>query len=180
MAGKHLTDPVNDNDVPKVDNAIAVGEDLEFQEKWWTFERVVWALFVLVLIADALGAFGEGWLSKRSVQPPGSAMHVQYDAVLRTGTPDTLSVQFDPEAATDGKVKLLVSRSVVKELGAQRVIPQPEVSTIVPDGFLYTFPTGPQPGQVQFELEPGSPGVRRFSLQVVGHAPMQERIVVVP
>ena len=64
MAKEKLLDPLKGDEVPKVDNAVAVGEDLEFQERWWTFERVIWSFFALILLADMLGAFGRGWLAK--------------------------------------------------------------------------------------------------------------------
>ena len=54
--------PVEDT-VPKVDDTIAVGEDLEFQRKWWRFERVAWIIFALFVLADVLGLFGRGYLA---------------------------------------------------------------------------------------------------------------------
>ena len=76
---KKLFDPVSGNEVPKVDNAVAVGEDLRFQERWWTFERVVWSIFSLILLADVLGVFGRGWLAKAELNNGNSGMHVKYE-----------------------------------------------------------------------------------------------------
>jgi hypothetical protein len=173
-------DPVNGREVPKVDNAIAVGEDLAFQERWWTFERVVWSFFVLVLIADVLGLFGAGWLAHVQINEPATAMRVHYDRVVRTGTPSTLSIQFEPDAAADGKVELIVSDSMIKKFGAQRVIPQPQTSAIAAGNMIYTFPAGEKPGEVDFDLQPSSPGLYYFTLQVPGHAAITRRVVVVP
>ena len=39
-----------DDSVAKVDGEVAVGEDLEFQRKWWKFERAIWVFFFLVLV----------------------------------------------------------------------------------------------------------------------------------
>ena len=57
------TKPVEDT-VQKINNELAVGEDLEFQRKWWKVERGIWIFFLLLIIADLLGAFGRGWLAK--------------------------------------------------------------------------------------------------------------------
>jgi hypothetical protein len=175
-----LLDPVSGEEVPKIDDAIAVGEDLAFQEHWWTFERIVWSFFLLILIADVLGVFGAGWFAHVKVDDPTTAMHVRYDRVTRTGTPNSVAIKFSPEAAANGTVKLIVSDSVVKSLGAQRVIPQPQTSAISAGNMIYTFPAGDIPGEVDFELQPAAPGVYPFTLQVPGHTAITRRVVVVP
>jgi hypothetical protein len=181
MADKsNLLDPVHGDEVPKVDDAIAVGEDLAFQERWWTFERVVWSFFGLVLLADVLGVFGAGWLAHVQVNDPSTAMHLHYDRVTRTGTPNSLAIQFAPDAAANGAVTLMVSDTVTKSLGAQRVIPQPQTSAISAGNMIYTFPAGKVPGEVDFELQPAAPGIYHFTLQVPGHTPLTRRVVVVP
>jgi hypothetical protein len=176
----HLLDPVNGDEVPKVDDAIAVGEDLAFQERWWTFERLVWFGFCAILLADVLGVFGAGWLAHARVEEPGLGMDVRYDRVARTGTPTTLAIQFGTDAAATGNVVLIASDSVVKGLGAQRVIPQPAATSIAAGSMTYTFPAGNPPGEVDFELQPGTPGIYQFTLQVQGHPSVTRRVVVMP
>jgi hypothetical protein len=166
--------------VPMVDGAIAVGEDLAFQERWWTFETAVWFFFILLLAADVLGVFGAGWLAHAQITDVGAGIRVRYDRVVRTGTPSAMAVHFGDDAASGGKVRLTVSNSVVKSLGAQRVIPQPETSAIVAGGMMYTFPVGGSPGEVDFELQPAQPGIYRFTLQVPGHTAVSRRVVVLP
>ena len=180
MANDRLLDPVTATDVPKVDDAIAVGEDLKFQEKWWTFERAAWSFFVLVLIADVLGMFGSGWLANATIAQPGSAMVVKYERVERSGTPSKMQIQFDPDAAANGKLVVFVSDTVLKGLGAQRVIPQPETSTVLKDGVLYTFSAGTTPGEIGFEMQPSAPGVHWFHIQVQGKSMVSARVVVMP
>lgn len=177
---KNLVDPVSGNEVPKVDDAIAVGEDLAFQERWWRFERITWSIFILLLIADCLGAFGQGWLAQRKIEQPQTGMSVQYDSIERTGTPSMMRVQFEPDAVKDGKVELFVNDAMVKGLGTQRVIPQPASSVIVEGGIIYTLPAKSRPGQVDFELEPGAPGMQWFTLQVQGMKAVSARVVVMP
>ena len=180
MATEQLVDPISSEDVPRVDGAIAVGEDLAFQERWWSFERIAWTFFALVLLADVLGVFGAGWFAHTKLQQPRSGMLIKYDRVLRTGTPSSIAIQFGQDAVHDGKVQLSVSDSVVKALGAQRVIPQPETSAIIAGGMLYTFPAGVAPGEVDFELQPSAPTIQHFRLQVVGRPAVEARVLVMP
>ena len=115
-----FTQPVGGGEVPLVDGAVAVGENLAFQERWWKFEGVVWVLFVIILLADVAGAFGGGPLAQAKIDEPGLGMRVKYQRVMRTGTPSMMAIQFSPDAVQNGTVNLFVSDTVVKGLGEQR------------------------------------------------------------
>ena len=78
MPAEAMTKPVEDS-VSKVDE-IAVGENLEFQRKWWKFEHIIWSFFLLVLICDLLGLFGRGWLAKAQRSTPDQALTLEYEA----------------------------------------------------------------------------------------------------
>jgi hypothetical protein len=56
MATKTFTKPVQDS-VAKVNDEVAVGEDLDFQRKWWRFENAAWVFFTLIIILDLGGLF---------------------------------------------------------------------------------------------------------------------------
>lgn len=180
MAEQSLTNPVTGDEVPKVDNAVAVGEDLAFQERWWKFERVIWMLFLLVLIADVLGAFGRGWLAKAKCGGAENAMYVTYERVQRAGTPSIMKVHFAPDAIVNNEVRLFVSGSVVKELGAQRVVPQSQQSIVGNGGITYVFAAQGGDTEVQFALAPSFPGLQPFTLQVPGKQAVSHKVLVMP
>lgn len=175
-----FTDPVSGDEVPKLDNAVSIGEDLSFQETWWKFERGIWIFFLLILIADVLGVFGRGWLAKAKLNKPGSALAVDYERVERASTPSIMRIFFLPDSVQNGAVHLFVNETLLRELGTQRVIPQPERTVIGNGGVTYTFPVQGGPIEIQFELQPSFPGLHTFILQVVGKQPVSARIAVVP
>ncbi len=179
MPSQAPTQPIGDS-VPKVDNTIAVGENLEFQRKWWKFERVIWSIFLLILIADVLGLFGRGWLSKDTLSDSAQTLTLNYERIERASTPSIMTLHFGPKAIQNGRVRLYVSDSVVKPLGAQRISPQPAVSTIGNDGITYTFDATQIPASIQIALEPSFPGRHSFRIQVIGGAPIESAIFVVP
>src|ERR1700753_3009847 len=84
--------------VPRVDDAVSVGEDLDFQRRWWKFENAAWLLLVLILIADGLGVFGRGWLAKTESRTPDGALDIRYERVERTGTPSEMTLVIGPGA----------------------------------------------------------------------------------
>ena len=135
---------------------------------------------MLIILADVLGVFGRGWLSKAELHGENIGMDVKYERVERAMTPSVMTIDFRPEALHDGKIELFVSDSLVKELGNQRVVPQPEHSVVGKGGITYTFPVSGLPAEMQFEMQPLFPGVHGFRLQVPGMQSTGARILVVP
>lgn len=89
---ERFTSPVEDS-VPRVGD-VAVGEDLDFQRRWWRFERVVWTVFVIVLVCDLLGLFGRGWLAKAKRATPDHTLTLDYERVERASTPSVMTLHF--------------------------------------------------------------------------------------
>lgn len=160
--------------------AIAVGENLEFQRKWWRFERVLWSLFLLLLLCDLLGLFGRGWLARAKRETADHALTLDYERIARASTPSIMTLKFGSAAIRDGRIQVFVSDSLVKPLGAQRIAPQPAVSAVGDGGITYTFDATRAPAMVQIQLEPSFPGLHDFRIQSLGSQPIEAHIFVVP
>ena len=166
--------------VPKIDNAVAVGENLRFQQGWWKFERALWIFFGILIVCDIAGIFGQGPAAKAKAVSSDGAMTLEYERIERTTTPSTMSFRFSPAAIEDGAIKVYVSGSAVAELGAQRIATQPASSVLGHDGVTYTFPMTDSKGQVHISLEPSKPGIFQLSVGLAGRDPIHARIIVVP
>jgi hypothetical protein len=173
------TEPVQDT-VPKVNDEIAVGSDLRFQYRWWRFERTIWTLFLAIVIADIIGVFGRGPLAKAHSRTQDGTVDLQYERVERFSTPSIMTVKFGPNAVHDGKVQLWVSESIIKQLGNQRIIPQPETSVIGQNGILYTFPAMSTPASAAFALEPVSAGAFHLAMRCPGAETLHVKVFVMP
>lgn len=171
--------PVSDT-VAKVDGEVAVGEDLQFQRRWWKFERAVWIGFAVILVLDLAGVFGRGPLSKAHRRANDGSIDLRYDRVQRLSTPSIMTVELGPASISSGRARLFVSESLVDGLGAQRVIPAPQETVIGADGLTYSFAVSRAPASVEFALEPGSPGLHRLTIQAVGLQPIHAEIFVMP
>lgn len=174
-----VTEPVSDS-VPKINNEIAVGEDLLFQRRWWRFEQIVWWIFGCVLALNIVGLLGRGPLSGASAVATDGSLRVKYERIERFDTPSMLRVEFGPNTLKDGKLELWISESLVRDLGNQRIVPQPQNSTLDSSGLVYTFPAKDTPTKVEFALQPDSPGLHHLNLHVPGKSEVQLRILVVP
>lgn len=179
MTKPPATTPVKDS-VSKVNNEVAVGEDLKFQRKWWRFERIVWVMFAIIVALDLSGAFGRGYLANSEMHASDHTMDVKYEHIERFSTSSILKIRFGPAAIHDGKIKLYVSQSFVGELGNRRIIPQPDSSVVGPSGITYTFAAMPQAATVAFALRPARPGIFPIDLQVPGGEMLRGKVFVMP
>jgi hypothetical protein len=179
MADAAYTEPVTDS-VPKVNNEVAVGADIEFQYRWWRFEKVLWWTFLALVVCDILGLFGRGFLANAKARSSDGSISIKYERIERFRTPSILEIKFSPEVPVNGQVKLWVSDELIKDLGNQRVVPQPLTSELLEDGILYTFPSGVHSDTVQFALEPSSSGKHQAKMHVPGRPGIAVDIWVVP
>jgi hypothetical protein len=178
MASLPFESPVEDS-VPKVDGSMAVGEDLAFQRKWWRFEKAIWIFFAVLLLCDLLGLFGRGYFAKAERSTSDQTLRLEFERVERASTPSIMTLHFGESAIRDGKVRVFVSQSVIKDLGAARISPQPVLSTINNGGITYTF-AADGPAIVEIALSPSFPGRHHFSMQVAGGEAVQGNVYVVP
>jgi len=179
MAQAAYTEPVRQT-VARVNDEVAVGEDLAFQRAWWRFERGVWVFFVLVIALDLIGALGRGPLANARLRAPDGTLDVRYERIERTGTPSMMTIEIGPAAMRGGAAQLFVSDKLVGALGAQRIIPQPASTVIGHGGLTYTFPASAPPASVRIELQPAGAGVYPFYLAVPGGATLSSKIFVLP
>lgn len=179
MAGNSITKPVGDP-VPKVDDAVAVGEDLDFQRRWWRFEHIIWSIFLLIIVCDLLGLFGRGYFAKAERRTADQTMDMKYERIERANAPSIMSIRFGPSAIRNGEIHLFVSESIVEELGARRVVPEPSRSTVGSDGITYTFPATALPVTVDIALSPDLPGVHHFTVGVPGAEMVKAKVAVFP
>jgi hypothetical protein len=171
MATGSFAKPVEDS-IARVNDEVAVGEDLDFQRKWWRFENFIWMLFTVIIVLDLAGLFGRGPIAKAERRSADGTIDVKYERIERTDSPSMLEIHFAQSAINNGKINIYVSESLVKELGAQRVIPAPRESAVGYGGLTYTFAATRAPATVSLALEPAGPGIYDFTIGVVGAQPL--------
>jgi hypothetical protein len=179
MVTEPFSAPVKES-VAKVNDEIEVGENLDFQRKWWRFENVAWVLFTIIIVLDIAGLFGRGPIAKADRRSADGTIDVKYERIERTDSPSIITVTFGSSAILNGVVKLYISESLVKGLGTQRVVPSPIESAVGNGGLTYTFPASRVPASVDLALEPSGPGLYDFTIGVVGAAPVHAKVFVVP
>lgn len=174
------TSPVLDS-VPKINEEVAVGEDIAFQRRWWIFERLIWIFFAIILIMTVLGCFGRGYFAKAESHSADNEITAKYDKIQRTGTPSDITILLGHNAVHDGQIRLFVSESLITKIGAQRISPQPERTYVGDKGLTYVFPALQSPSTVIFSVEPSGPGKFPFTLTLPdSQSSIDAKVYVVP
>jgi len=173
------TRPIEDS-VPKINDELAVGSDVEFQRRWESLEHVIWIFLAIFLLLSLLGFFGRGPMAKVTAKAADGSMEVDYERFERFSTPSVLTVRLSPSAIHNGKVELWVSEAFVKPLGNQRVIPQPDKSQVGNGGVLYTFPASGGEASIEFQTQPSKVGKSDLKIRVPGYSELDLNIYVFP
>ena len=121
------------------DDDLQIGEDVPFQYREWTFERVGWVVMAVLAVAAVLGLFGTGPLSTAMAGGAGDALRVEYERFDRLASPTTLRVQVGAGAADQGQVRVWIDQAYLDRVQIERIEPEPAETEAGPGRTVYTF-----------------------------------------
>ena len=126
MSGKHGT--------------LEIEEDLGFQRKEWTFQRVGVAFLFLFVIGALLGLTGMGGLFARGEAADASgAVRVEYERFVRRGSFSRITVRFH---TTPGAVRFWVGAPYLERVNIDSVVPVPESVSVEENRHVYIIRAG--------------------------------------
>lgn len=169
-------------DTQKLDGVLEAAAAAGFERRWSRFARIVYAVETLVLVAAAAGLFGRGPLSRATAGTRGGPFWVEYERRARFRTPTMLTIHLGATAAQGAEASVRLTDPIRGRLPVSRVMPQPAVEALVPNGRLYTFRIA-SPGDsasIEFELQPDRVGRSRITAGVDGVAPVSVTQFVYP
>lgn len=155
---------------------LEIQQDLDFQRRWHTVQRVGRVVLLLALLAAVVGIFGTGPLAHASADGPGGTFSVDYDRFLRTTQGSSLQVS--PSTTQSGGGTIAVASSYADAIDVNDVTPQPDSETATADRIVLSYQQR-LPAQVQISVFPQRIGVHRATIWVRGR-PLSFRQVVWP
>jgi hypothetical protein len=138
---------------PKRTGSLEIAEDLSFQEKEWTVERVGWILMAGVVMLALVGLFGEGPVSS-AIQSSQEGFQISYERFDRQMKSSQISLQLPAEAVQEGQIKFWIDRQYLEGVQIEDISPQPESVEVSGKRLVYTVQvTGPgQPVTVKLDV----------------------------
>jgi hypothetical protein len=136
--------------------SLHIEQDITFQRRSWTVQRVGWVIMALIVAATLAGLFGPGPLSRAAAGALGDPVRVEYQRFLRFQAPTSFSVELTPTAAREGEFRVWLARDYAEAVRVQEVVPPPERVEAGADRLIYVFPAAPAggPAGVTFHLQP--------------------------
>jgi hypothetical protein len=117
---------------------LQIEQDGDFQRAEWRVQRVGWIVLAVLLALAALGLFGNGPLSHRTVQADGLTVTAQRFA--RNMTQQTLTIDVGRQHVQGAEAVVLVSRELLAAVEIQQITPTPSEVASGRDHLAFTFP----------------------------------------
>jgi hypothetical protein len=165
-------DQPSDIDPDLARRGLQIFQDPRFSRREWIFERVMWGLMLVFVLAAALGLFGEGPLSHGRAQTADGRMEIQYQRFLRYKAPASLVITLRRLSPEEHTVHLLVSQSLLRNFRVDQTSPEPGEVSYEGGAVRYTFPLARGETQltVRFDVEPDSLGAQETEVARGGGA----------
>jgi hypothetical protein len=106
---------------------LQIEQDLEYQQRAWTVQRVGRVMMALAVLAALAGLLGPGPLSRASAGATGDPLRLEYERFLRFQTPTSPSIELSPTAAREihGLERLdQIKYAVLERSGGISIIPR--------------------------------------------------------
>jgi hypothetical protein len=105
-----------------------IHEDLNWERKWYRFERIAWLLMFVLMLAGASGALGRGGLTRAEARSSDGTVRVEYDRSLRARAPARMRVMLDPGATATGEIRLVVAGALADSARIRESFPPPAIA----------------------------------------------------
>lgn len=157
-----------------------IDQDLEFQRRDWTFERIGWIGILVLVVAALAGLFGQGPLSDTQRVTPDNSLRVEYDRFERRGAESKLTIFVRRDSAAGSAVSLWINDAFLKGIRLEQIDPQPVRQVSVGDRTLFDIAVAGDSARLTFAFRPTEIGSRRLELGIMGREPLSLSQFVYP
>jgi hypothetical protein len=119
---------------------LELDQDLEFERRSWTIERIGWVVMAIVGLAALIGVLGPGPLSETTAGEPDGPLWLEYSRLGRFSAPLTLRVHLGPSAGQQRLARIWLSREYLEGVQVERVTPHAAEVEAGPEQLTYVFP----------------------------------------
>ena len=148
-----------------------IDQDLEFQRRDWTFERIGWLAMLLVIVAALVGFLGDGPVSRAQARASDQSIRVEYGRFARRGAMTELTVVVRRDSSSNA-VTLWVSDTFLRGVHVKGIEPDPVRQLSAGDRTLFDIVVAADSARLTFAFTPRETGARRVELGLMGREPL--------
>jgi hypothetical protein len=119
---------------------LELAQDLEFERRSWTIERIGWVVMAIVGLAALAGLLGPGPFSNTIAGEPDRPLWLEYSRFGRFSAPLTLRVHLGPSAGQHRLARIWLRRAYLEGIQVERVTPHAAEVEAGPEQLTYVFP----------------------------------------
>lgn len=158
-----------------------IEEDITFQQREWTVQRVGWIVMTLLVVAALLGLTGGGGpIASATNRATDGALNLRHARIERAQA----STQLDVDLATGrgDQVALWIDNQFLSEIELESVRPEPIETRAGADRQIFVFAVADDTSEIQvtFQYRPQGPGSLAGSIGIVEGQEVGLRQLVVP
>lgn len=161
---------------------LEVEQDLTFHRRFWTFQRIGWAVMALTIVAALLGLFGSGPLSNASSQSGDGALTVNYHRFGRFQSPSMIEVLLSPDAVQGNEAQIWIDSSYLNQVQVEDIMPEPDSMEAGSDRYVFTFAISSEtaPAAITFHIRSEEPGPQSAQIGIVDGSSTHLRQLIFP
>ncbi|MGE0405495.1 MAG: hypothetical protein AB7O65_04275 [Candidatus Korobacteraceae bacterium] len=145
---------------------LELSQDLNFQHRYWRFQRIGWATLAVILAAAGAGLFGTGPISHAVATSQG--VKVEYSRFARRDALTRFTVRVPASKVPGNMLRIGIDSPLLKQGTIQRIEPAPERSANGRNHASFTFSLDAQSSEaaVTFEVKPQKIGRQPLNVTV--------------
>ncbi len=136
--------------------SLEIDQNLRFQERSWTVQRLGWIGMMLLIVLALAGLFGTGPLSTATAGDPHGPISVDYQRFVRHDGRASLTIRVSSDQISGNEAEVWLDAAYVDSFQIQQITPQPDEVRSGEERLIYVFAVedASQPFQVSFSLSP--------------------------
>jgi hypothetical protein len=144
----------------RIKTSLELEDEIKLHETGWAIQRVGWAVILLLLVAAALGVFGNGLLSSAEISDDGN--NIRFEKLVRYQSPMQLIIRTN---GRENKVEVRIPQSYIESMEVDKIVPEPVDQKLASGLAIFTFKTE-GPSTIKFYIIPEKTGQMKAQIQV--------------
>jgi hypothetical protein len=144
-------------------------DDIQFEKRWFRFERTAWVGMSLILLAACLGFTGPGPLTKAEARDGSDRLRVEYPRIVHAQAMHELWVELQPSATREGRAIVILKGALTGTGLLPTALPPPSSQESSQGALRWTFDMAPgSQSRILVQARPVRPGKIHSQIEVEG------------
>jgi hypothetical protein len=167
----------------KPDFRLEIGEDPEFQRRFWRIQNAGLIFMGLFLLAGLLGVFGgAGPLASTTSASEQGELTISHPRFLRNRAPIDLEIHLQPDTLQQSRAEIEVDLVYIQQFDILNINPEPSSMLAGSESVTYVFDLvdTSQSMHVTFHMQPERPGLVTGKIGIAGEPAIEFRQLIYP